>query len=400
APKIERCPNEVTFPEHDNGKIKIFYSGTGPFDVQLYKDGLEVKEDKHLKFTVFDDYVIIYLREALKTDEGKYKIIVKNDSGQADATFVLKVTGLPGPPQGPLEVSDITQNTATIAWRPPLFDGGSKITNYVVERKETSHSQWIVASSYCRELVFTVQGLTEGGEYLFRVMAVNENGQSQPLEGTNPIIAKLPYDKPSAPGVPVVTEVGGDFVNLSWEKPESDGGSRIQGYWVEKREVGTLAWQRVGPNLSITTQVNISNLIEDRQYEFRVFAVNEAGMSPPSSNSTSVKIKDPNAPVPPEFVIPLRNVMAVENKSAQFTCKVTGNPKPTIIWYKGTRELMDGGKFTMLKDGDTYSLVVSEAYGEDADEYACRATNKGGSRTSRAELLIKSKQTLCFSGEQ
>ncbi|GBM79516.1 Twitchin, partial [Araneus ventricosus] len=235
APKIERCPNEVTFPEHDNGKIKIFYSGTGPFDVQLYKDGLEVKEDKHLKFTVFDDYVIIYLREALKTDEGKYKIIVKNDSGQADATFVLKVTGkkmkkisgdpagngsnlidgasceqvrpnlvrmiiragnctgLPGPPQGPLEVSDITQNTATIAWRPPLFDGGSKITNYVVERKETSHSQWIVASSYCRELVFTVQGLTEGGEYLFRVMAVNENGQSQPLEGTNPIIAKLPY---------------------------------------------------------------------------------------------------------------------------------------------------------------------------------------------------------------
>ncbi|GBN78554.1 Twitchin [Araneus ventricosus] len=201
-------------------------------------------------------------------------------------------------------------------------------------------------------------------------------------------------DKPSAPGVPVVTEVGGDFVNLSWEKPESDGGSRIQGYWVEKREVGTLAWQRVGPNLSITTQVNISNLIEDRQYEFRVFAVNEAGMSPPSSNSTSVKIKDPNAPVPPEFVIPLRNVMAVENKSAQFTCKVTGNPKPTIIWYKGTRELMDGGKFTMLKDGDTYSLVVSEAYGEDADEYACRATNKGGSRTSRAELLIKTAPLL------
>lgn len=95
----------------------------------------------------------------------------------------------------------------------------------------------------------------------------------------------------------MVTEVGGDFVNLSWEKPESDGGSRIQGYWVEKREVGTLAWQRVGPNLSITTQVNISNLIEDRQYEFRVFAVNDAGMSPPSVNSTLVKITDPNGKI-------------------------------------------------------------------------------------------------------
>lgn len=52
---------------------------------------------------------------------------------------------------------------------------------------------------------------------------------------------------------------------------------------------------------------------------------------------------------------------------------------------------MDGGKYTMLKDGDSYSLVVSEVYGEDADEYACRAVNKGGSKTSRAELFIKSR---------
>lgn len=44
-----------------------------------------------------------------------------------------------------------------------------------------------------QDTTFTVQGLTENGEYLFRVMAVNENGQSAPLEGVNPIIAKLPF---------------------------------------------------------------------------------------------------------------------------------------------------------------------------------------------------------------
>ncbi|GFS29144.1 twitchin [Nephila pilipes] len=105
-------------------------------------------------------------------------------------------------------------------------------------------------------------------------------------------------------------------------------------------------------------------------------------------------IKRTVAPVPPEFVIPLRNVMAVENKSTQFTCKVSENPKPTIIWYKGTRELMDGGKYTMLKDGDSYSLVDSEAYGEEVDEYACGGTIKGGSRMSRVELLIKTAPQL------
>jgi hypothetical protein len=100
-------------------------------------------------------------------------------------------------------------------------------------------------------------------------------------------------DPPSPPGVPNVTEVGEDFVNLSWEKPESDGGSRVQGYWIDKREVGSEAWQRVNLSICFATQINISNLIEGRQYEFRVFAQNEAGLSQPSSASTSVKIKDP-----------------------------------------------------------------------------------------------------------
>ncbi|KAH9366474.1 hypothetical protein HPB48_022308 [Haemaphysalis longicornis] len=240
------------------------------------------------------------------------------------------------------------------------------------------------------DTTLTVQGLTENGEYLFRVMAVNENGMSVPLEGTNPIIAKLPFDPPSAPGIPVVTEVGGDFVNLSWEKPASDGGARILGYWVDKREVGTQAWQRVNPaHLCLPAQINIPNLIEDRQYEFRVFAVNEAGQGPPSSNSQQIKIKDPHAATPPEFTQPLKPAMGIKNKSAQFQCKVVGNPTPEVAWYKGTRELHESLKYSITREGDLCTLIISDIFGEDADEYACRAVNKGGARTSRAELLIK-----------
>ena len=97
--------------------------------------------------------------------------------------------------------------------------------------------------------------------------------------------------KPGPPGTPKVTEVGGDFVNLQWEKPESDGGSRVKGYWVEKREVGSNLWQYVNQFIQAATQINITNLIEGRQYEFRVFAENEAGVGEPSSNSSSVIVK-------------------------------------------------------------------------------------------------------------
>lgn len=47
----------------------------------------------------------------------------------------------------------------------------------------------------------------------------------------------------------------------------------------------------------LTNILNIPNLIEDKRYEFRVFAENEAGMSKPSMNSQSVKIKDPKGTV-------------------------------------------------------------------------------------------------------
>lgn len=51
---------------------------------------------------------------------------------------LIVLSDKPMPPQGPLEVSDITPETCCLTWKPPLDDGGSPITNYVVEKLETS----------------------------------------------------------------------------------------------------------------------------------------------------------------------------------------------------------------------------------------------------------------------
>lgn len=45
----------------------------------------------------------------------------------------------------------------------------------------------------------------------------------------------------------------------------------------------------------------------------------------------------------------------------------------------------------MYSEGDTYTLIINNVYGVDADEYVCRASNKGGSKSTRAELIIMSK---------
>ena len=48
------------------------------------------------------------------------------------------------------------------------------------------------------------------------------------------------------PGIPDIEEVGGDFVSLTWEKPSSDGGGRIIGYIIEKKDANYDSWTRFG----------------------------------------------------------------------------------------------------------------------------------------------------------
>jgi hypothetical protein len=48
--------------------------------------------------------------------------------------LIICLSDKPLPPQGPLDVSDITPETCSLSWKPPIDDGGSPITNYIVEK--------------------------------------------------------------------------------------------------------------------------------------------------------------------------------------------------------------------------------------------------------------------------
>ena len=68
-----------------------------------------------------------------------------------------------------------------LAWNPPTDDGGSKITNYVVEKREDNRKSWVHVSNDPKECVYVVTRLTENHEYEFRVMAQNKFGVGPPL---------------------------------------------------------------------------------------------------------------------------------------------------------------------------------------------------------------------------
>lgn len=98
---------------------------------------------------------------------------------------------VPSPPQGPLEVSDITEDSVVLHWKPPKDDGGCDLTAYIIERRDSKRAVWTkVGGVDGVTLDFKVTGLQEGAEYLFRVSAENEVGISEPLERDGVVVPK------------------------------------------------------------------------------------------------------------------------------------------------------------------------------------------------------------------
>ena len=96
------------------------------------------------------------------------------------------------------------------------------------------------------------------------------------------IEAKNPYVEPAKPGTPDITDYDTDFVELAWKRPDSDGGSPITGYVIEKKDKYSAGWE---PCLTVdgdTPNARVPDLIEGLQYEFRVRAINKGGASEPS----------------------------------------------------------------------------------------------------------------------
>jgi hypothetical protein len=61
-----------------------------------------------------------------------------------------------------------------------------------------------------------------------------------------------------------------------------------------------------------------------------------------------------------------------------------------IFRYKGTKELSEGLKYSITREGDKCILVINNVSPDDVDEYSIKAKNKGGSRMCRCNVNVRS----------
>lgn len=278
-------PNgELSVRIGQNVNIELPYKGKPKPAIQWMKDDFPLKESEQIRFRQTENKASLIVRNARKENAGKYTLVLDNRLVKNFFDIKVITLGPPSAPVGPIRFDEIKAQSIIISWNEPQDNGGGEITCYSVEKRETSQAAWKIICSSVVRTTFKIPNLVKGTEYQFRVRAENKYGISDPLNSMD-VVAQHQYKPPGPPGKPVVFNVTSDGMTVSWDAPSFDGGSPVTGYHLEKKDRNSLLWMKVNSSVISGREYRAIGLFEGLEYSFRVYAQNNAGMSPVSEQS-------------------------------------------------------------------------------------------------------------------
>nr|XP_057911821.1 immunoglobulin-like and fibronectin type III domain-containing protein 1 [Doryrhamphus excisus] len=383
---LHKFSKPLTVRVGQNATFKMPFAAQESLIVNWYKNGTEVKDGGGVKIVREPNHSRLLLRDCLRTDAGEIKIQLKNAFGAVEATSQLFVLDRPTPPEGPVEILETTSSLIEIKWKPPKDDGGSVVTNYIIERQQQGHNLWTKLGDVSGDKTsFRDRNVTHGKKYNYRIYAENSEGLSDMLETTDSIMAGIMILS-GPPGAPKVVSASKTCITLMWTPPEDDRGVPIIGYQLEKRKKDTNQWIPLNAVNAPIEDVNytVKDVTEGAEYEFRVLAINESGAGDPSPPSAMACAKNPN--MRPHFNDPEDFIVVRAGNSARVKICYEAEPPPEITWLKDDEPTPPW--IQIINSEGMSQLVIPSSKRSDSAIYTIIAKNSVGQACFDVEVRV------------
>jgi large repetitive protein len=196
-----------------------------------------------------------------------------------------------------------TPNTGTIKikWNALATVSGLPITKYVayhLQQDLTEIAKADITDLTTLEIEFT--GLTEGGEYAFKVIAWNIIGQGQESN----VVFFAAADTPGQPDAPLFETSTDTSISIAWSSPTNNGGSPITGYkvYMDDFRSDELVLIYDGSSAPSVLSFTKTGLNKGQEYGFAVTALNRVGEGIASVYGTFYCDFIPGVPGTPQLI--------------------------------------------------------------------------------------------------
>ncbi|EPY85790.1 myomesin-2 [Camelus ferus] len=315
------------------------------------------------------------------------------NSQESDVIKVQAALTVPSYPYG-ITLLNCDGHSMTLGWKVPRFSGGSPILGYYVDKREAHHTNWHEVNALpLKERILTVEGLTEGSTYEFKIAAANLVGIGEPSDPSEPFRCEAWTAPQPGPAYDLTfCEVRDTSLVMLWKAPVYSGSSPISGYFVDYKEEDSGEWITVNEAATTNRYLKVCDLHQGKTYVFRVRAVNASGVGRPSDTSEPVLVearpgtKEVSAGVDEEGNIYLSFDCQEMTDASHFT------------WCKSYEDIAGDERFRVETVGDHSKLYFKNPDKSDAGTYSVSVSDTDGVSSSLVldEEAIPLKSELAY----
>ncbi|OUC40200.1 immunoglobulin I-set domain protein [Trichinella nativa] len=157
----------------------------------------------------------------------------------------------------------------------------------------------------------------------------------------------------------------------------------------------TIVWLKDGKRISSsfefqtletenTSKLIISKAKHNHAGEYTVVIKNVAGEV--KSSAGIVVGEKISKGFSPKFIQEIADASVIQGATLRFDARLAGKPIPQVVWLKDDKQIIDDAHFVITADQDLYSLIITEAFPQDAGMYECVARNVHGEAKCHATL--------------